>query len=522
MNEGARTQRDRRWRGALVAVVLLASALVVLLLLTWGRSLSRAADQSTAGMTLSVADAATRCEGPVDNPTSCTFPLTDPPHEFILTVNANLAPNVAIAGFASEVVVFPAGLTWNQRTNCEAEVQVGLASGEPLALCQSFETPLLFGAGHAVISADGFPLSPLAVDPGSTTTLVELDFVCSSTNEAFTLTLTALPDSEFGAVYSDVNAVQIPLRTVEEQLDLDRDDKLEKHQVADTLLINCGDPPPPTATPIPSGAVMEIDPAVIPLDPGPFTIDVVLKDSAVGVAAFEFELGFEQDIIGFVNVAEALEEGPFLSSTGRTVVCLRREKDSGLKFGCVSDGSDPAPTGLGILAMVHLEALASVATTIELKGCVITNELAERVEAPACNDAVTIVIPTPTPTPTATPTATPTPTPTATPTVTPTPTPTATATATPTATPTPTLTPTPTATRTPTPIPTATPTPTPVVLLGDVDKDGDVDAVDARLILLHVAALEPLPFPDNGDVDGDGDVDAADARAILDIVAALP
>jgi hypothetical protein len=69
-------------------------------------------------------------------------------------------------------------------------------------------------------------------------------------------------------------------------------------------------------------------------------------------------------------------------------------------------------------------------------------------------------------------------------------------------------------------------------LFGDLDCDGDVDAVDALAILRFVAGLPPLvqqePCDDVGasgaafgDLDCDGDVDAVDALAVLRFVADL-
>ncbi len=86
----------------------------------------------------------------------------------------------------------------------------------------------------------------------------------------------------------------------------------------------------------------------------------------------------------------------------------------------------------------------------------------------------------------------------------------------------------------PSPTPTPTPTPTPLaVLKGDVDCDGDVDAVDALKELRHVAGLpisQVEPCHDIGaagastfgDVDCDDDVDAVDSLRILRHVANLP
>jgi len=93
---------------------------------------------------------------------------------------------------------------------------------------------------------------------------------------------------------------------------------------------------------------------------------------------------------------------------------------------------------------------------------------------------------------------------------------------------TPTPTPTPVPTVEPTPGPTGTPSGEPVV--GDIDCDGNVDAVDALAILRFVggitdelvACAQPAGALSGGavlgDVDCDGSVDAVDALAILRFV----
>lgn len=81
------------------------------------------------------------------------------------------------------------------------------------------------------------------------------------------------------------------------------------------------------------------------------------------------------------------------------------------------------------------------------------------------------------------------------------------------------------------------PPPGPAFAQGDVDCDGDVDAVDALQILrdvaglganqqqgcppIGVAAVQPASATSFGDVDCDGDVDAVDALQILRHVAGL-
>lgn len=93
---------------------------------------------------------------------------------------------------------------------------------------------------------------------------------------------------------------------------------------------------------------------------------------------------------------------------------------------------------------------------------------------------------------------------------------------------------TPTPAPTPSPVPTPTPTPAPSHIQGDIDCDGDVDAIDVLKLLAYVAGL---PFAQQpacpaietaaaggqifGDADCDGDVDAVDALQILRHIAGL-
>jgi subtilisin family serine protease len=124
------------------------------------------------------------------------------------------------------------------------------------------------------------------------------------------------------------------------------------------------------------------------------------------------------------------------------------------------------------------------------------------VDADDCNK------PTPTPTETRTPTDTPLPTDTATPTNTRTPTRT------------PTNTRTPTQTRTATPTETATPTLPPVI--GDVNCNGGVDAIDALVLLQFDARLlAALSCPWNAHANSDGRINAIDATLILQFNARL-
>ena len=70
--------------------------------------------------------------------------------------------------------------------------------------------------------------------------------------------------------------------------------------------------------------------------------------------------------------------------------------------------------------------------------------------------------------------------------------------------------------------PTEAPTADGSYLLGDVDGNGDVDALDATLILRYCAGID-IKLPDDqvmhGDVDSDGDISVIDATLILRFVA---
>ena len=76
-----------------------------------------------------------------------------------------------------------------------------------------------------------------------------------------------------------------------------------------------------------------------------------------------------------------------------------------------------------------------------------------------------------------------------------------------------------TATSVPTDTPEPAPTSTPSGLLGDVNRDGMVDAIDAALVLQFVAAF--FDSISNGDVNEDGTTNSIDAALILQFTAGL-
>ena len=294
-------------------------------------------------------------------------------------------------------------------------------------------------------------------------------------------------------------------------------------------------------TPSPTLAtLMRVSPTSQTLPSGTEVVVDIYGDNIVSLAAYEFELAFEPGVLGFISVTN----GPFLGSTGRSVMCLPPIPDVGsVRFGCITSAPPPdGATGSGLLATVRLSSSCSGGSPLALALASLSDTLGTSIATGSQNGNVTItggVCLTPTATsipgsatPTPTPSATPTETPIAPPaTTTSTPTHTAMMTNTPLPTPSPAhcppdVCPTPTVTSMPsnTPTPTDTlPTPAPLgALTGDVNCDGMVSAVDAALVLQFNAGLSAsVPCAAGADVNGDGDITSVDAALILQFTAGL-
>ena len=236
MTEHSRTLRTfRKWR--LVAIWALSLVAFATLLFAWNRAAPETAQAAGPGPGMSLDGPATVFEG---------LPFT-------LTISTAPAPDVEICCFGSEVL-FPEELKWLPRPNCrgpgpDGEVQVERLDGGTIAHCVSRLAILTGGAVHEVLSELAAPpAEPLDVAPGSTTLLLELDFVCN-TPGSYKLTLTAVPDSPDGALFGTTDGAEIRVKTVKQDHDANGDTTPETHQVADTLTIECSEEPPPTATP---------------------------------------------------------------------------------------------------------------------------------------------------------------------------------------------------------------------------------------------------------------------------------
>lgn len=219
-------------------------ALATILLLAWSQASSRTGQAQGPAMSLA---------GPA---------RVDLGIPFTISVSTDPAPNVDIGGFNSEVL-FPAAMEWLQRDDCEDEVLVETDGNAP-EICLQYLSVELAGAAHAVLSeVVAPPAAALDVTPGSTTTLVEIDFVCRAAG-SHTLVLTAVPDSPFGSVYADLNAEILRLETIEHDYDGDT----TPNAVADILTLDCRSAQDTTEQP--TGLAGE---TASPIEPGLTSVD---------------------------------------------------------------------------------------------------------------------------------------------------------------------------------------------------------------------------------------------------------
>ena len=156
----------------------------------------------------------------------------------------------------------PAGaeLIYSGSGQCQDEIEVARVDGEPIQFCLS----LLVPAGGRYISVatatHAVPLPPLNVPPGAGgVALATFNFTCYAAG-SYKLTLTASPPplvdpaaySGFGSLYANLDALPVHVKTVKQDYDANFDGTPETHQVADTLVITCVEPPP---TPPPIGGI---------------------------------------------------------------------------------------------------------------------------------------------------------------------------------------------------------------------------------------------------------------------------
>ena len=299
---------------------------------------------------------------------------------FTVSINADPAPAVEIGAFGAEVL-FPDGLAWLPRPNCEgpgpdSEMQVARQDGEPPFLCIVFQSPVLNpgqdGIAYAVLSRFGSPpLAALDVAPGSTTTLVESDLRCEAPG-VYDLVLTATPDRPAGALYADLSSNEVLVKTM--LFDMDGDTTPEN--VADVLTVDCGCPADPCPTPAPLlPAVLSFDsdcsPDVIrPNEDALFICNTTITNSG-GVTATGLHLiagtshlyrvglvvNGHSRLVGLFSVGEILQVSPVQPLEIESRVVLRAESEGSYEanvssletfsYEVAADAASP-PTNLAI------------------------------------------------------------------------------------------------------------------------------------------------------------------------------
>ena len=111
---------------------------------------------------------------------------------------------------------------------------------------------------------------------------------------------------------------------------------------------------------------MAIDPEESVVNPGTFTVDVVLH-GALDLTGYEFNVSFDPDVVEVDSVVDA----SFLGSTGRTVVpgTAQIDNEAGtLFFGAVSTGAMDGPDGDGVLATITFDAISQGESDLDLSG----------------------------------------------------------------------------------------------------------------------------------------------------------
>ncbi len=224
----------------------------------------------------------------------------------------------------------------------------------------------------------------------------------------------------------------------------------------------------PTATPAPlqcGGSVFVVALCVLPSAQSksasdPVSVQIAV-DNVTNLGGFQVNVSFNDLLLAPVSISA----GPFLGSTGRSLMCLPSIDGNFMELACSTLGSAlPGPDGNGVIAVVDFQAhdLVAGASQIDISG-VLADIQGRPISIGAVSNGSVIILGPPTPTASRTSTLTPTITnsPTETFTSTPCPTGGCPPTSTPTDTFTPTNTPTITNTPTRTNTPTTTPTPTP-------------------------------------------------------------
>ena len=129
------------------------------------------------------------------------------------------------------------------------------------------------------------------------------------------------------------------------------------------------------------------------------------------LGAFQATVSFDPAVLSLVSATS----GPFLGSTGRTVLCQTAPSNGSVEISCVTLGSTPPPgvSGAGDLAGLTFTSVGAGSTSLTVSDVLLTDPAGVAAPAPVTIPGVVLVdSATPTPCPGACPTQTPSPTPT--------------------------------------------------------------------------------------------------------------
>ena len=165
-----------------------------------------------------------------------------------------------------------------------------------------------------------------------------------------------------------------------------------------------------SATPTPGEGplVLHVDPLSQTLPRGAFTSVDVVVENVSNLGAFQFTLSYDPAI----TILQSLNVGPFLGSTGRTVVCLPATFLTGeAELACATIGATPGgPSGTGALATATFLTFAPGLSPQHLSDPVLADITGVSLRPIVLQDGVIVVTPpggTATPTTSLTPTASP-------------------------------------------------------------------------------------------------------------------
>jgi len=147
-----------------------------------------------------------------------------------------------------------------------------------------------------------------------------------------------------------------------------------------------------TSTPVPIATAVRVSPASQDVTVGDtFSVDLQVE-SVSDLGAYQFGLQFDPAVIGYVSVSD----GPFLSSTGGSVLCQTPVVNAGvLSFGCaIVDVGISGPSGSGTMTQITFQANAVGTSPLDLTSVSLTDISGEPISSAAIGGSVSVSEPT--------------------------------------------------------------------------------------------------------------------------------